>query len=164
MGGHLSSAMLSELIEGANWTFMLRIFLAIVAGVLIGAEKELRGKDAGVRTHSFVVVGAMMFSYISSTFLEDPARIAAQIVVGIGFLGAGIIMKGERGRVHNLTTAASIWVSAAIGMAFGFGFYFEAVVGTISAIFISWLPHVKPKQPKTKLYYNDTKAAKLVNI
>ena len=156
--------MITEIFNGSYWAFIMKLVLAIVAGVLIGAEKELRGKDAGARTHSFVVVGAMMFTYISSTFTNDPARVAAQIVTGIGFLGAGIIMKGERGHVHNLTTAASIWVSAAIGMAFGYGLYFEGIVGTVIAIFISWLPHVRRKQPRPKVYYNENEAARLVNI
>jgi putative Mg2+ transporter-C (MgtC) family protein len=144
--------------------FLLSIILSIIAGVLVGTEKELRGKDAGVRTHTFVVVGSMVFTYISSLFVNDQARIAAQIVTGIGFLGAGIILKAQSGHVQNLTTAASIWVSAAIGMAFGFGLYFEGIILTIVAIFISWLPHVRPKKHKPVLYYNDENAAKLVNI
>jgi len=157
--------MLIDIIKGMNWKFLLSLVLAIIAGVLIGAEKEMRGKDAGLRTHSFVVVGSMLFTYISGTFVNDPARISAQIVTGIGFLGAGIILKSGSGHVQNLTTAASIWVSAAIGMAFGYGLYFEGIVGTVVAIFLSWLPHVGPKKRfRPKVYYNEDKAARIVNI
>lgn len=157
--------MLAELIEGANWRFVMCLVLSIVSGLLVGAEKELRGKDAGIRTHSFVVVGSMMFTYISSTFVNDPARIAAQIVTGIGFVGAGIILKSNSGHIQNLTTAASIWVSAAIGMAYGFGLFFEGIVGTIVGIFLSWIPHVgRKKKYKTEPYFNDENGAKLVNI
>jgi putative Mg2+ transporter-C (MgtC) family protein len=132
--------------------------------LLIGAEKELRGKDAGMRTHSFVVIGSMMFTFISGEFIDDPARIAAQIVTGIGFLGAGIILKAQSGHVQNLTTAASIWMSAAIGMAFGFGMYFVGIVGTVVAIFLSWLPHIKPTQKRPTVYYNEDKAARIINV
>lgn len=91
-----------EKIFGANsGRFLLSLPLAIVAGALVGAEKKLRGKDAGLRTHSFVVVGSMAFSYLSSLFIADPGRIAAQIVTGIGFLGGGIILKAQSGHVQN---------------------------------------------------------------
>jgi putative Mg2+ transporter-C (MgtC) family protein len=157
--------MIEQIIGADNLSFLVSLMLAITAGIVIGAEKELRGKDAGLRTHSFVVVGSMLFTYISGLFLTDPARISAQIVTGIGFLGAGIILKGQSGHVQNLTTAASIWVSAGIGMAFGYRLYFVGIACTVVAIFLSWLPHIRPKnRHKPQVYYNEDKAARLINI
>src|SRR4029078_2695047 len=114
--------------------FLLDLGLSLLAGFLIGLERELKGKPAGIGTHCFVIGGSMIFTYISA--LVDPnstSRIAAQIVTGIGFLGAGIILKDEifdkkdtvdssHTKVLNLTTAASIWFSGAIGMAIGFNY------------------------------------------
>lgn len=126
--------------------FIIDTIFAVVAGIAIGAEREARGKDAGISTHTLVVLGAMLFTFLSSQV--DPAsqsRIAAQVVSGIGFLGAGLILK-EGSNVRNLTTAASIWFAGAIGMAFGFGFYLVGSVATIMAIFIPRLPHLKKKR------------------
>jgi putative Mg2+ transporter-C (MgtC) family protein len=156
--------MLELLFQGYNLRFLLSLVLAVASGILIGAERELRGKDAGVRTHSFVVVGSMIFSFISSLMVNDQARIAAQIITGVGFLGAGIIMKAQTGHVQNLTTAASIWYSAAIGMAFGFGFYFIGIVGALFALLIAWFPNVKRRGPKPKMYYNDGDSARIINM
>lgn len=101
----------------------LRLLAAVVLGALIGFERERAGKPAGVRTHGMVSLGAALFAVISLHGfggVGDPARVAAQVVVGIGFLGAGAIMQ-QRGSVHGLTTAASLWVTAAIGLAVGVG-------------------------------------------
>ncbi|MBI4151702.1 MgtC/SapB family protein, partial [Candidatus Woesearchaeota archaeon] len=96
--------------------------------------------------HSFVIAGSMLFSYLSVSFDQtSPARIAAQVVTGVGFLGAGIILRGNDGKIKNLTTAASIWFSAAIGMAIGFGWYVVALVSTAYAAFIPLIPQVKKK-------------------
>jgi putative Mg2+ transporter-C (MgtC) family protein len=106
-------------IDPLTIAFILDIFLVVVLGYLIGAERELRNKDAGISTHIFVICGAMLFTFMSMTV--DPSsksRIAAQIVSGIGFLGAGLILK-DGASVKNLTTAASIWFAGAIGMAIG---------------------------------------------
>jgi putative Mg2+ transporter-C (MgtC) family protein len=122
--------------------------LAVFLGYLIGAERELRGKDAGISTNIFVISGAMLFTFMSMTV--DPAsesRIAAQIVSGIGFLGAGLILK-DGASVRNLTTAASIWFAGAIGMAIGFGYYQIAVIAGIVSVFIPRIPHIKSKNPK----------------
>lgn len=134
--------------------FSIGMGLSLLAGFLIGAERESKGKAAGIGTHCFVIGGSMIFTYISA--LVDPnstSRIAAQIVTGIGFLGAGIILKGElfdnkeladptKKKVVNLTTAASIWFSGAIGMAIGFNLYFIAIVSIIFALVVPRIPKV----------------------
>lgn len=128
--------------------FIIDIFLAVVFGYMIGAEREARGKDAGISTHIMVICGATFFTYISS--LVDPAsktRIAAQIVSGIGFLGAGLILKEEGSRVKNLTTAASIWFAGAIGMALGFDLHVLAGIATVVSIIVPRIPKFKNNQP-----------------
>lgn len=141
-----------EFITGLTWlepttvTFVIDLAIAIALGVLIGGERELRGKDAGISTHTFVICGAMLFTFMSMTV--DPAsksRIAAQIVSGIGFLGAGLILK-DGATVRNLTTAASIWFAGSIGMAIGFGFYQIAIIAGVASVFIPRLPHVRPPE------------------
>jgi len=131
-------------LEPTTVTFVIDLAIAISLGILIGGERELRGKDAGISTHSLVISGAMLFTFMSMTV--DPAsesRIAAQIVTGIGFLGAGLILK-DGATVRNLTTAASIWFAGSIGMAIGFGFYQIAIIAGIASVFIPRLPHVRP--------------------
>ncbi len=129
-----------------NNVFIIDIFLAVIIGYFVGAERESRGKDAGISTHILVVTGAMLFTFLSS--IVDPtskSRIAAQIVSGIGFLGAGLILK-EGASVKNLTTAASIWFAGAIGMSIGFGFYFFAIFSALISIVVPRIPHVKKKK------------------
>lgn len=107
--------------------FIGRTLLAALLGGLIGWERERHGTDAGLRTHMAVCIGASTFSLVSAHVPgADPARIAAQVVVGIGFLGAGVIIN-ERGKVAGLTTAAALWATAAVGMAAAFGMYILAV-------------------------------------
>lgn len=133
-------------IDPTTRTFTVDLLIAIVLGALIGIERESRGKDAGISTHSFVISGAMLFTFMSMTV--DPAsqsRIAAQVVTGIGFLGAGLILK-DGVTVRNLTTAASVWFAGAIGMAIGFGFHQIAIVATFASILIPRLPHVQYAQ------------------
>jgi putative Mg2+ transporter-C (MgtC) family protein len=116
----------------------------LLAGFLIGAERESRGKPAGISTHCLVIAGTMMFTYISAQV--DPnstSRIAAQVVSGIGFLGAGMILKSESTeKITNLTTAAAVWFAAAIGMAIGFNFYLMALVGIAFAVLVPRIPHI----------------------
>lgn len=131
-------------------TLLLDLALSVVAGYMIGVERESRGKDAGVSTHTMVIIGAMLFTYISS--LVDPAsrsRIAAQIVSGIGFLGAGLIVK-EGSNVKNLTTAASLWVAGAIGMAFGFNFHVIGIIVTIAVTIVPRFPHIHKHSPESR--------------
>lgn len=112
-----------------------RLILAALIGFLIGLERELAGQPAGERTHALASLGAATFALISQTAFSgsDPARVAAGVVTGLGFLGAGMILK-ERGRdVHGLTTAAGIWAVGGIGLAIGAGLY---LLGTTSALLV----------------------------
>lgn len=130
---------------------LVDLCLSLIAGFIIGAERESRGKDAGISTHTMVIIGAMLFTYMSS--LVDPAsksRIAAQIVSGIGFLGAGLIVK-DGANVKNLTTAASVWVAGAIGMTFGFNYHVIGMIVTLVVVFIPRIPHINKKSPESVL-------------
>lgn len=107
-----------------------RILLAAFLGALIGWDRERQGSDAGVRTCMAISIGSCTFSLISwHVSATDPARIAAQVVTGIGFLGAGVILQ-VRGRIAGLTTAATLWATAAVGMACAFGMYVLAALTT----------------------------------
>jgi putative Mg2+ transporter-C (MgtC) family protein len=109
---------------------------------LIGAERESRGKPAGISTHCLVIGGTMIFTFISAQ-VDPNYRIAAQVVSGIGFLGAGMILKSESTeKITNLTTAAAVWFAAAIGMAIGFNFYFMAMVAIAFAVIVPRIPHI----------------------
>ena len=123
------------------WTILLRLCVALLLGALIGLERESHAQPAGLRTNALVALGTCLFMIISAygflSFLGishvqvDPSRVASYVVAGIGFLGAGTIFKSQAGdRVKGLTTAAAIWVVAAIGLACGIGFLLEAVVTT----------------------------------
>ncbi|HEX6671507.1 MAG TPA: MgtC/SapB family protein [Nitrososphaeraceae archaeon] len=129
---------------GLQLEFLIDIIIALAAGFVIGAERESRGKPAGISTNSLVIGGSMLFTYLSAAV--DPnstSRIAAQVVSGIGFLGAGMILKGEIDKkITNLTTAASVWYSAAIGMAIGFNFYIIALAAVIFAVLVPRIPHI----------------------
>jgi len=115
-----------------------RLILAVFLGFLIGLERELAGQPAGERTHALASLGAATFALISVTAFpgSDPARVAAGVVTGLGFLGAGMILK-ERGKeVHGLTTAAGIWAVGGIGLAIGAGLY---LLGVTSAVLVGLL-------------------------
>jgi putative Mg2+ transporter-C (MgtC) family protein len=127
--------------------FLLGLGLSIVLGYMIGAERELRDKDAGISTHILVIAGAMLFTLLSSTIEQTDARIAAQIVTGIGFLGAGLILK-DGTNVRNLTTAASLWLAAALGMAIGYGFYVIAIAAALIGALVPRIPNLH--KPRTK--------------
>ncbi len=130
-----------QLVDPATETFLIALILSVFLGYIMGAERELRGKDAGISTHIFVIAGAMIFTLMSQWV--DPAsesRIAAQIVSGIGFLGAGLILK-DGANVKNLTTAASIWFAGALGMAIGFGYYGIALIAGFVGVFIPRIRH-----------------------
>lgn len=117
----------------------LRLFIAAVLGTLIGVERDLRDKPAGIRTHMLVCLSSSLVTMVSIyDFPLDAARVAAGIVTGIGFLGAGAIIGGQEG-VVGLTTAAGIWVTAGIGMAVGTGNYFLAAVGTLLVMVILFM-------------------------
>lgn len=115
---------------------VVKLILAAVIGGVVGFEREIKRKPAGMRTHSLVCLGAALFTIMSVSIAgAEPARIAAGIVTGIGFLGAGMIFRAEE-RVRGLTTAAELWALAAIGVAIGLGLYFAALVTTAIMIFI----------------------------
>jgi putative Mg2+ transporter-C (MgtC) family protein len=128
---------------------LFRLTLAAALGGVIGFERELREREAGLRTHMLVCLGSALFTIVSAygfhEFLvaggqivrADPTRIAAQIVTGIGFLGAGAIIR-QGVSVRGLTTAATLWVAAAIGMAAGAGYYPGAVLGTVVTVVALW--------------------------
>ena len=124
---------------------LLRVVVAGLLGAVIGFDREARHKPAGVRTHMLVAVGSALAVAASVLVVGDlsefPAargdavRVAAGVVAGVGFLGAGAIMR-DRGRVRGLTTAAGIWVTAAVGIATGYGFYILAIGGTIITVIV----------------------------
>lgn len=107
--------------------YAFRVFLAAVLGGIVGWERERSDSDAGIRTYMATSMGACAFSLISIHAGGDPTRIAAQVVTGIGFIGAGVIFKGNTG-ISGLTTAATLWATAAVGMASAFGMYVLAVL------------------------------------
>lgn len=130
-----------------------RIVLAVVLGGIIGLEREKKGRSAGLRTHILVCTGSSLIMLVSLYIFEmyqgkapvDPSRIAAGVVTGIGFLGAGTIMGSSEG-VRGLTTAASIWVSSAIGLAVGCGFFNAAAITTVATfITLAFLKHIEKK-------------------
>ena len=136
--------MIAEFFNGTEFRILIGFGLSVLAGVLIGIERESRNKPAGISTFVLVISGAMVFTFLSSQV--DPnstTRIAAYVVGGIGFLGGGMIIKGDVRNVFNLTTAASIWFAAAIGMAIGFEYYFLAIVGIAVCVLTPRIPHVK---------------------
>ena len=131
-----------------QWALLLPALLALVLSALIGIEREIRAKSAGLRTHTLVGLGAAVFMIVSkygfgdlvdvSGVSIDPSRIAAQVVSGIGFIGAGTIIQ-SRGSVKGLTTAASLWAVAGVGMACGAGLVGVAVSGTVLMLVVLWL-------------------------
>jgi putative Mg2+ transporter-C (MgtC) family protein len=117
---------------------LLQLSLAILLGGMIGLERELKGKPAGLRTNILICIGATLFTVLSMRLAEgrgDPGRVAAQILTGVGFIGAGTILH-LRGAVTGLTSAATIWVVAAIGMALGSGAYVEALGTTLLVVMV----------------------------
>ena len=127
-----------------------RLLLAIALGALIGYQRERSSKAAGLRTHTLISLGAAVFT-VASIFgfsgAVDPSRVAAGVVAGIGFIGAGVIFRGMRGEgvtgVAGLTTAASIWASAAVGLAAGAGLWLIAVIAGLATVGILMVPRVR---------------------
>ena len=119
-----------------DWDLILRLFLGGMMGGLIGLEREFRAKEAGFRTHFIVALGSALFMMISQYAFSgrfDAARVAAQVVSGIGFIGAGVIIFQKNG-VRGVTTAAGLWVAAAIGLACGAGMYWLAGAATLMTV------------------------------
>jgi len=122
----------------------LRLVLAAVLGAIIGYQRERAKKPAGLRTHMLICVGSALFTIVSAYGFggsADPARLAAGIVTGIGFLGAGTIIRNREGIVVGLTTAATVWTVSAIGVAAGAGMYVVSVVTTALVLIVLFLPH-----------------------
>jgi putative Mg2+ transporter-C (MgtC) family protein len=132
-----------------QFDILVRLVTAALLGAGLGLEREIHGHQAGMRTHMLVSLGSAFFTVLSiygfsgtpGGAAPDPSRISAQIVTGIGFLGAGAIIKYGTS-IRGLTTAASLWVVAAVGLAAGAGAYFLAVAGTLIALLALWPLHV----------------------
>ena len=115
---------------------LLRLVLSVMAGGLIGLEREVVHKPAGIRTHMLVSLGSALFVLVTiETLPSEAARIIAGIATGIGFLGAGTIFR-SKSEVHGLTTAASIWAVSAVGLAIGLGYYLMAIIAVILVLIV----------------------------
>lgn len=130
-----------EIRELTYLSVALRIFIAIVIGGLIGLDRGMKNRPAGLRTYMLVCLGSclvmMTNQFVYQVFsVGDPVRMSAQVVSGIGFLGAGTIVVTRRSQVKGLTTAAGLWASAAVGLAVGIGFYEAAIAGGIGVFFV----------------------------
>ena len=142
-----------------NWPDIVPLLVSVILGGLIGLERELRGKAAGLRTNILICIGSCLFTVISTNLSgSEPGRIAAQIVTGIGFLGAGAIIHSGIG-IHGLTTAAGIWVVASIGMACGTKMYPLAISATVlTLVVLLVLPPFEKKLTKEHRSENQDKA------
>ena len=114
---------------------LISLILSVILGAIVGIERERAHRPAGLRTHMLVCLGSCLFTIMSSSFSDQPAQVAGGIVAGIGFIGAGTIW-AEKDKVKGITTAASLWATAAIGLATGIGDYPIAVVVTILVLII----------------------------
>jgi len=124
---------------------ILRLFLAAALGAGIGYQRERVGKAAGLRTHILIALGAALFTEVSIFGFSgtvDPSRVAAGVVVGVGFIGGGVIFRGEES-VAGLTTAATIWVTAAIGLATGAGLYSISIIAALITVGILMIPKIR---------------------
>ena len=136
---------------------LVSVLVAVVLGFAIGYERKLRFKEAGIRTHTIVCAGSALIMVVSKYGFGDSAeadasRVAAQIVSGIGFLGAGIIIYRKH-EIHGLTTAAGVWATSGVGMAAGAGLYIVAAGATVILIAVQCLFHMNCKLFRTKKYF-----------
>lgn len=124
----------------------IKLLLAVLLGAIIGYEREMKRRPAGLRTHMLVSLGSALFTILSLNAFpgSDPARVAAGILVGIGFIGAGTVLQ-TREKVIGLTTAASLWVTSAIGMAVGVGFYLAAIITALVVFVTLWIKEMEKK-------------------
>lgn len=142
-------------VQMSDLNIVINLLIAFVLGGAIGWVREMEGKTAGLRTHILVCVGSALFMMLSAEMMlqsgiADPGRIAAGVVTGIGFIGAGCILQA-RGAIKGITTAASIWITAAIGIASGTGFYVGAFTAAIiTLITLQLLRMVEKRIIKTK--------------
>ena len=133
-----------EIREVTYLAVALRISIAVIIGGLLGLERELKNRAAGLRTYMLVCTGACLImltnQFIYQTFSTgDPVRMGAQVISGIGFLGAGTIIVTRRNQIKGLTTAAGLWTAAAVGLALGIGFYEAAIMGALATVFVMTL-------------------------
>jgi putative Mg2+ transporter-C (MgtC) family protein len=130
---------------GKEIEMILRLVLASALGAAIGFQREKSNKPAGLRTITLISFGSALFTLVSiygfGGGVVDPSRIAAGVVTGVGFLGAGAILHGEHGFIVGLTTAATVWAAAALGVAVGAGLYLLSLVSTAIILIILFLPH-----------------------
>lgn len=155
-------------------TILIRLVLAVVLGGIIGFERGRAGRPAGLRTHILVCLGAtlaiMTNQYVFQEFgVSDPTRMAAQVISGIGFLGAGTIIVTGRHQVKGLTTAAGLWASACMGLAIGIGFYKAAIVACILIAFTTVVLHrldnfMLLRSKVLDVYVEFTKSASITEI
>ena len=119
-------------------SYLIKIAISVIIGLVIGAEREYRGKPAGLRTLVFIAIGSTIFAILSTTIMSNsPDRILANIVTGVGFLCAGVIYKDEN-HVNGLTTAAVIWVTSALGATVGVGYFGLALSGMVLTMIVLW--------------------------
>ncbi len=143
----------------SEWIMLLRAGISIVLGFLIGLERKIRFKEAGIRTHTIVCFGSALMMLVSIFGFKDltsdrfdGSRVASQIVSGIGFIGAGMIIYRKQ-VVHGLTTAAGVWATAGVGMAVGGGLYILAACSAVLLIAVQWFLHLHFRLFRTKTYY-----------
>ncbi|MBP7831801.1 MAG: MgtC/SapB family protein [Candidatus Pacebacteria bacterium] len=153
-----------ELISTFSYDIFLRLTVAVLLGLAIGAERIYAHKAAGMRTYAMVAMGASLFIIISQVVASvysgggngiDPLRMASQIIVGVGFLGSGLIIFKDD-KLSGVTTASGLWVSAGIGMASGFGLYGLAIMTTLITLFIFIVVWVVEQRFKTMFETTDT--------
>ena len=168
-------AVFQPLRDVSLWSVIVRMLLAMVCGGIIGIEREFKRRPAGFRTHILICLGAAMTTLISQyLFLEmhyytDMARLGAQVVAGVGFIGAGTIIVTRRQRVKGLTTAAGLWTSAIIGLSLGAGFYeggliVTALVLLAELVFSRLEYHILNSSPEINLYLEYVDKACLDNV
>lgn len=152
-----------EMLPLSSIDLIIKLVLALVLGLVLGVERVYAHKTAGMRTYALVAMGAALFIIISEAMVEtysslsvNPLRLAAAVISGIGFLGAGLIIFKDN-HVANLTTAAGLWVAAGIGMAVGFGLYVPAVIATLLTLFV--FAGLALVERKIKLKLKDEKIA-----
>lgn len=127
-----------------DFEIMFKLIFSLALGALIGFERELKHRPAGLRTHMLVSLGATIFTVMSLSFDIEPTRIAAAIVTGIGFLGAGSII-AQRGHIRGITSAATLWVVAAIGLTVGIGQYSIAIISAIMVFAVLQLRKIEKR-------------------
>ena len=146
--------------DGATLDIILKLFVALLLGMIIGTERVWAHKTAGMRTYALVAMGSALFVIISSEMVEaytsfvglNPLMIVAQIIVGVGFIGTGLIFSKDS-KLMGLTTATGLWVSAGIGMAAGFGLFKIAIISTFFTLFIFMvLFYIEAKLKKSKYF------------